>query len=194
VIWLSGDWWFNQEHGRYAGLTVSRDGGQTWEDLRVPMPESAPAHGIPETVSSPAFWNADRGYFTASYTLRDPDGSSPRINTAFFSSKDGGRSWTPRSNVLTGFYAYGKVDVVSPDDLFVACDGKLCASHNGAQTWQMVPLELGFPQEESQGLLDFDFIDPLNGWVLAALPDGQTGLFRTVDRGQSWENLSPILK
>ena len=86
------------------------------------------------------------------------------------------------------------MQILSSKDAFVRCGRNLCATHDGAQTWQTLPDNLNF--DSAQGGPDyvsqFSFVSPTNGWAISG-DSPATTLWRTTDGGLSWTKLAPIL-
>jgi photosystem II stability/assembly factor-like uncharacterized protein len=192
TIWRVGGLWINNEPSRTISLSVSWDAGQTWQDQRVPIPESIPEASLPERESLPVFLNPKEGYFTVTYS---PAGSSrqggPGI-MAFFYTQDGGHSWTARPAVAPVSYFHRLADIVSINDIFVDCGESLCASHDGASSWIVIPSNLLFNSQEGRTLIDFDFVSPSTGYAIVSQPDGSYALYKTSDGGRTWELRPPL--
>ena len=79
------------------------------------------------------------------------------------------------------------VDFVSLQDIFAICGNDLCATHDGAHTWQLLHSNLDF-----DNVPEIDFTSPSIGWAIAT--DGSSyNLWKTIDGGARWTELLPTL-
>ena len=162
-------------------LDVSRDGGRTWADARLPgLVGDVYVNDNP--VAPPVFSGQD-GAFAVIAASTD---SSPMVR--FYRSTDGGRTWVLAAQVHIGESGSTSVAVVDPLHYLVidSHTGQLQATSDGGVTWQPAP---------SSGLgamMRLRFWDPRNGVAVVQMTNGQArpaGLLRTTDGGQSW---SPV--
>ena len=133
------------------------------------------------------------------FSLHMIDASTGWVLTgqAVLRTTDGGVHWknvTPAGTTLTqGSIAdFGTASMAStatpqPDGANI----QILHTVDGGQTWQQATIQMPFPRQIS-------FIDPLHGWVLAAVrpPGGAAepvGVFRTTDGGKTWANVATVL-
>ena len=160
---------------------MSRDGGRTWADARLPgLVGDVYVNDNP--VAPPVFSGQDG----ALAVIAASTDSSPMVR--FYRSTDGGRTWVLAAQVHIGESGSTGVAVVDPLH-YVVIDshtGQLQATSDGGVTWQPAP---------SSGLgavMRLRFWDPRNGVAVVQMTNGQAraaGLLRTTDGGQSW---SPV--
>jgi photosystem II stability/assembly factor-like uncharacterized protein len=162
-------------------LDVSRDGGRTWADARLPgLVGDVFVNDNP--VAPPVFSGKDG----AVAVIAASTDTSPMVR--FYRSSDGGRTWALAAQVQIGESGSTSVAVVDPLH-YVVIDtqtGQLQATSDGGVTWQPAA---------SSGLnaaLALHFWDPGNGAAFVQLTSGQApapGLLRTTDGGRTW---SPV--
>lgn len=163
-------------------LDVSRDGGRTWTDARLPgLIGDIFVNDNP--VAPPVFSGQDG----AVAVIAASTDTSPMVR--FYRSSDGGRTWALAAQVHIGESGSTAVAVVDPLH-YVVIDshtGQLQATSDGGVTWQPAA---------SSGLgaaLRLRFWDPGNGVAVVQMTNGQApaaGLVRTTDSGRTW---SPVV-
>lgn len=162
-------------------LDVSRDGGRTWADARLPgLIGDIFVNDSP--VGPPVFAGQDG----AVAVIAASTDTSPMVR--FYRSSDSGRTWALAAQVHIGESASTGVAVVDPLH-YVVIDshtGQLQATSDGGATWQPAA---------SRGLgaaLRLRFWDPGNGAAVVQMTNGQApaaGLLHTTDGGRTW---SPV--
>ena len=163
-------------------LDVSRDGGGTWTDAR--LPGLVGDIFVNDNPSGPPVFAGQDGAVAVIAASTD---TSPMAR--FYRSSDGGRSWVLAAQVHIG--ESGSTGVAIADPLhYVVIDshtGQLQATSDGGVTWQSAP---------STGLgaaMRLRFWDARNGVAIVQLTNGPSpaaGLLRTTDGGQTW---SPVV-
>jgi photosystem II stability/assembly factor-like uncharacterized protein len=158
-------------------LDVSRDGGRTWLDARLPGlvgDTSASDH----VLAAPTFFGDDG--VVAVGVSGDP--SAIRI----YRTADGGRMWTRLADRGDTIYE-AAIAAPSRRDWLVAARESLSGTNDAGETWQTLPAE-GLPHGIFEGLA---FADPNSGIALVAVGDGEPPrrLYATRDGGRSWNPL-----
>lgn len=163
-------------------LDVSRDGGRTWGDARLPgLVADILVNDNP--VAPPVFSGSDG----AVAVIAASTGTSPIAR--FYRSSNGGHTWVLAAQVHIGESGSTGVAVVDPLH-YVVIDshtGQLQATSDGGVTWQPAA---------SSGLgaaLRLRFWDPGDGAAVVQMTNGQApaaGLLRTTDGGRTW---SPVV-
>lgn len=192
TIWLAGSIWANQDHGLNALLWVSRDAGLSWQELRLPLPDSAPGPAVPDYVSPPSFVSQEQAFLYAHY-FQDSAGPSPQSWLVFFSSLDGGTTWTALPQALAVPSRSILLDFVTAADFFALCLEGLCRSKDGGQTWEAIQSGLPFDPLQNQTLLSLDFVSPQVGWALVSGMEGEQDLFQTTTGGLIWLRLQTFI-
>jgi hypothetical protein len=163
-------------------LDVSRDGGRTWADAR--LPGLVGDIFVNDNPVAPPVFSGQNGAVAVIAASTD---NSPMVR--FYRSSDGGRAWVLAAQVHIGESGSTGVAVVDPLR-YVVIDshtGRFLATSDGGVTWQ---------QSASSGLsaaLRVRFWDVRNGAAVVQTTNGPasaSGLFRTTDAGQSWTPVS----
>jgi BNR/Asp-box repeat. len=160
-------------------LDVSRDGGGTWTDAR--LPGLVGDVKVNDTLVGPPIFTDKHGVVAVI--------ASSTEDVRFYRTTDGGRTWAFASRAPLGQGCSACVAVIDPTH-FVVIDptaGLLEATGDGGATWQQSP---------STGLgaaARIRFWSPLEGAAIVQLTNGPApaaGLFRTTDGGQTWTPVS----
>lgn len=159
-------------------LDVSRDGGRTWTDARLPGLVGS-LFATNTVLAPPAFFGA-----TGIVAVDSEPVAGEELTV--YRSLDGGRTWArassmPNPNGASAFSAFAALD--ARHWLFVAGNG-LLRTGDGGRTWSRLIPE-GLPPE---GITWLHFADPEHGVALES-PGAFTrpaNLFVTADGGASW--------
>jgi photosystem II stability/assembly factor-like uncharacterized protein len=184
-----------------AGLFLSEDGGETWEHVS----------GLREHPSRP-HWMPGGGGLILHAVLPHPDDGN-RIWVAIsaagvFHTADGGRTWQPRnSGTRADFLPEGQnypefgqcvhslvMAPGMPDRLYQQNHCGMYRSEDGGQSWESIeaglPSSFGFPAAVHPRDPASLYLLPLNGDIAGRyVPDGRAAVWRTRDRGDSWQDL-----
>lgn len=158
-------------------LAVSADGGLTWEELELPLPEAAPASPQDGYCRSgtPSPFSTDSGVLVVTCVVV---GGHELIESSFvYSTDDAGESWqirefpggTPRFFDARTVLALGR-------DQFISIDG------GGQWTWLNTVSWVG----------QYSFVDPNIGWAVATRED-EIALVATTSGGRNWEIIEPVI-
>ena len=157
--------------GTNAGIFVSRDGGDTWKPMPIPI---AGAVVVALAFSS----NYPRDGVLLAGTLED----------GVFYSENRGASWQPKSFGLLDatVYSLGFSPNFGHDETaFAGTDTTVYFSYNGARAWKQLP----FPDDAAPALslaVSPNFAEDQTLYVGTETQ----GLYRSIDRGQSWDKLA----
>ena len=159
-------------------LDVSRDGGRTWTDAR--LPGLVGDIFVNDNPVAPPVFSGQEGAVAVIAASTD---TSPMVR--FYRSSDGGRTWVLAAQVHIG--ESGSTGVAVVDALhYVVIDshtGQLQATSDGGVTWQPAT---------SSGLgaaMRLRFWDARNGVAIVQTTNGPppaAGVLRTADGGQKW--------
>ena len=184
-----------------AGLFRSDDGGETWRHL----------DGLRNHPSRPD-WQPGGGGLILHHLLPHPDDGKQlwvAISAAgVFHTADGGESWQPRNRGTRNDYMpegqqypeYGQCVhslVMAPgitNRLYQQNHCGMYRSDDGGLNWDSIeaglPSSFGFPATAHPRDPDTLFLLPLNGDIAGRyVPDGRAAVWRTRDRGDSWQDL-----
>ena len=184
-----------------AGLFRSDDRGETW----------AQVSGLRDHPTRPK-WNPGGAGLILHSLVIDPDDHDRMwvgISAAgVFHTADGGKTWEPRNKgTRSDFMPEGQrypefgqcvhCVVMAPgmsDRLYQQNHCGMYRSEDGGQTWQSVeaglPSSFGFPAAAHPRDPDTLFLIPLNGDIRGRyVPDGKAAVYRTRDRGDTWQAL-----
>ncbi len=184
-----------------ASISITRNGGVTWQQLAMPIPELGPAPTTasagPVTFTSPT---------TGSVFLTVCGHGEAVCRGSFYRTTDGGSTWSATTPILSG----GGVGVLAGTDVAWAPYSCLTScvvsdeypddflfTTNGGHTWSHSTLpagmaEMGIPE-------DFEFVTPRVGFEVNI--DGRDALapatytyFRTSDGGRTWTQFYPRMR
>lgn len=172
-----------------ASLLTTRDGGRTWQSVRLPEPR-----GTQFTVSAPVFFDQRRGAVHVTAQIVEGNMTSPFDYLA--ATADGGLSWHALPASPPAGFAVGYAFLDANDFWVLATDGKgytqaLYRTADAGASWNLATADLPAEIQSYPALI---FIDPNVGFFLA--PSGQPGqpplaVLRTEDGGHTWTDMHP---
>ena len=180
----------SMQPGGSVRVRVSFDLGKTWQAQNLPLPEADA--GALVSPGGTVFFDAGSGFLPVHLIKTNSDGSYPYASQrlAFYHTHDGGASWSLLPGVLDNVAPYAPVQIVSSEDIFVLCGNALCASHDGAHTWQSLASNLDFTQTDQRSIAQLDFLNASTGWALEMENEVAT-LYKTADGGRTWTQIAP---
>ena len=188
LIVTSGD--LASDPGGAVRLSISTDQGQTWKDLKLPLP-GAKYHAYLIAAHAPTFFTPNDGLLPVQMTATTSTSSATAL--AIYASHDGGSSWTALPAVLEDASPFDPAEFVSPLDGFARCGNALCSTNDGALTWQTLPPGLNFDSSAaSDYVFHYEFVSPTTGWAITTDGSAST-LWTTTTNGANWTKLSPTL-
>lgn len=187
-----------------AGIFVSRDGGDHWEEMT----------GLTKHESR-SEWSPGGGGLCCHTILLHPNDKNRMwigiSSVGVFQSDDGGENWTTKNTGLTktveeetqkdvGYCVHRLVlDPTNPDRLFQQNHRGVYRSVDGAGSWERI--EVGLPLNATKSCFGFPIVisphDPDTLFVIPQesdeyrfAPDGQLAVYRTIDAGDTWRRLA----
>ncbi|MDR3575800.1 MAG: YCF48-related protein [Anaerolineaceae bacterium] len=187
----------NEPSGKVRAA-ISFDQGKTWKALDLPFPSAQYADAL-VSPQEPLFFNQNQGLLPVGLEKFNPDNTFAYQVLALYTTQDGGLSWTPILQVLenvSGLMAGQVLQLVSPPGLaWAACGADLCATTDGAQTWQALHANLNFKSLDPDNpfVAQYHFTSATVGW--ASLIDGNNNysLWKSTDGGHTWVKLQSTL-
>ena len=181
-----------------AGLFVTRDGGQHWEEVS----------GLSNHPTR-SEWVPGNGGLCCHSIVLDPDNEKRMwvgiSAVGVFCTQDGGASWEVANDGLEiiiesethkciGSCVHSLIgDPRNPDRLFQQNHRGVYRSLDGAKSWQRIeqgiPNIFGFPMAMSPRDSNTLFIVPQESEEFRFAPGGQPGVSRTTNGGDSWQVL-----
>ena len=196
VVWVGTGENNNQRSVSYGdGIYKSEDGGKSWRNMGLKKSEH-----LARILFDPR--NPDVMYVAAPGPLWSPGG-----DRGLFKSTDAGKTWT---NILKAGDYTGVVDVAmdprNPDVLLAVThqrerkyytlihggpESALHRSTDGGKTW--TKLSQGIPPGELGRIgLAWSAKDPNIVYAQIEANEGRGGIFRSTDRGVTWERRNPF--
>jgi photosystem II stability/assembly factor-like uncharacterized protein len=163
--WVGG----SEPKDGYVWLFATKDGGQTWKQVNLPLPNGYTTSTI--SVDPPEFFGSQDGVMPVTLFINSS-------HWVLYITHDGGQSWTPGSVVDSG----GLISTPTAQDFFIWDGGTLHASHDGGQTWIAITPNINL----SQIIAQLDFVDKDNGWATSMDSNMKVTLYKTNDGGQTW--------
>jgi Sortilin, neurotensin receptor 3, len=179
----------SMEPSGFVSIEVSFDLGNSWEKQNFPLPKGkADALVAPDL---PAFTNNNDGLLPVHLIKMNPDGSYLEQKMVFYSSQDGGKSWSLVPGELDAVPINASIQDNLSQDIFVVGEKNLYTSHDRARTWQSVASDLDFTATNTRSITGLDFVNERTGWVLL-MENEVTNLYQTKDGGAHWTLITPL--
>jgi photosystem II stability/assembly factor-like uncharacterized protein len=178
--WVTG----TRPVGGEVYLFVTHDGGISWEQQSIPLPAGYETYQY--MPQAPIFFGTD-GFLPLMVYL------SGTINFTFYTTQDGGTTWTgdptnANKVIMPGSYAFA--DALNG----WSWDGgtTLYYTTDGAQTWGGMSTSLDLSGRLTQIVFVPGPAGQFTGWALTNVDDAvHSQLYRTTDNGGTWLQLIP---
>jgi photosystem II stability/assembly factor-like uncharacterized protein len=186
-----------------CSLSVTRDGGVTWQLQQLPLPRGLPDGDLGPSAL-PIFFGDQKkeGVLAADYMHQTESEGVDISYTVVYTTHDGGNTWRPATPVKD---AGGIVDFVDAMDGWIwngggnmpgknyPVNGTLRKTEDGGQTWLTIEHDSVLRDCLACGwnIVQLDFVDRDFGWAYLRSGDAQSGcVLQTRDGGKTWGILS----
>jgi photosystem II stability/assembly factor-like uncharacterized protein len=175
--------------GGNADLPETRDGGKTWDTVRLPAPV-----GSQFTFNDPVFFDQNHGIIHV--TAQTFQGNTETPSDYLATTDDGGLTWRALPPLTLPGYAQA-FDFVDPNHFFVllsdvnGASASIYKTVDGGATWSLasgnlVPLSQTYPEVM--------FVDALHGFIDEPgqqIGQGPLSFLATTDGGRTWRDMHP---
>lgn len=156
-------------------LFRSDDGGQTWVNVALALPEGSPESEL--SVLDLKFLSPNDGLLILRKTAETPE-------ILVYRTGDGGNTW---ERLPIAFDGYGVLDAPSAGEMIFYGGDQFQVTNDAGATIRQVAPEIPF----GDSVRDMSFADAQTGWVLFADPSGVNILYKTSDGGATWIQQAP---
>ena len=161
-------------------LYVTHDGGSTWHQQTLPLPQGIPAAQL--LIQPPTFFSATDGLLPVRFSDLT---TSKGIATVIYVTHDGGTTWSSTMPVSAAMSASHFLNMqhgwlTDGTTLFVTSDG--------GQHWIKLTASANFKQ-----FTLLDFVSESTGWAISNQGDSSSILLKTTDGGQTWTQITPVI-
>src|SRR3989475_12049905 len=183
--WITGI--FLQPDGFF--LYVTHDGGRTWRQQNVPLPNELKPdwRGSPQP---PKFFTAQDGILPVIHDILNASGHTIGGLITFYTTHDGGATWTHTAPVRVNVTDRAYQAVADVNHAWVLSGGVLHATSDRGRRWTTMP-----PNPHCADVIQLDFSSSKVGWAVGrkTFKAGGTPTFpfllKTLDGGRTWSPL-----
>lgn len=166
--------------GSTAFLYVTHDGGRTWGEQSLPVP-SGWAPSWMARPWSPKFFTAKDGIFPVFYVLFNDSREQTGVLAAFYTTRDGGTTWTP-TKPLSIADRDDPYSIVDMEHGWVSDGDALFATSDGGRNWTTLQ-----PAGPFADVKQLEFVSSQIGWALRRI---SPYLIKTLDGGRTWTSVA----
>lgn len=161
-------WVTAEDRGPGGGrLYKTTDGGATWHKHEVLIPEAYKSHSL--NIYPPKFFSATDAILPVTFV--------PGYETIFYTSKDGGATWTPTTPVKATITSTAvNSDFVDAQHGWTTDGESIYATQDGGHEWTEYPAPSSF-----RSVKQLQFLTTKLGWAVT-----EDGLVTTEDGGRTW--------
>jgi photosystem II stability/assembly factor-like uncharacterized protein len=160
-----------------AWLYVTHDGGSTWQQQSLLMPQGVPSARL--SILSPTFFSAADGILPITFSNVTTDSD---IAIDIYATHDGGRTWQSTAPVSAALRILGFADMQH----WWATDGTmLYSTGDGGNHWIKIS-----PGENFKNIAQLDFVSDKVGWAISSTALDSSSLLKTVDGGRTWTTIA----
>jgi len=160
-----------------AWLYVTHDGGATWQQQSLLMPQGVPSARL--LILSPTFFSAADGILPITFSNVTTDSG---IATAIYATRDGGKTWQSTTPIPAAFRILSFADTQH----WWATDGTmLYSTGDGGNHWVKIS-----PGGNFKNIIQLDFVSDKVGWAISSTALDSSSLLKTVDGGRTWTTIS----
>jgi photosystem II stability/assembly factor-like uncharacterized protein len=156
-----------------ALLSVTHDGGSTWQPQALLLPLGVPSARF--MVLTPSFFSSANGILPVIFSDVATDRA---IATAIYTTHDGGKTWQRTTHVSAALPLLSFADTQHG---WAANGTTLYRTSNGGISWQHLS-----PNASFENIAALDFVSDTLGWAISSAPSNVSTLLKTVDGGRTW--------
>jgi photosystem II stability/assembly factor-like uncharacterized protein len=176
-------------------LSITRDGGLTWQVQTLPLTSSL-HDGRIEPIGLPHFFQMGGKDGIVGAEFWPADNGSTNFYTVIYNTHDSGLNWQPTTPVKSR----GVWDFISAQKGWLwsveahttgstaPVKGTLYRTDDGGTSWKPVQAEKNLEEYLTHGedIVQLDFVDDEYGWAIARDRHNLTQLLQTMDSGKTW--------
>ena len=177
--WITGDASASQGASSLPPLTVTHDGGATWQAQALPsLPAIGASDGGLATSTPPVF-------FGNNAVMPVERENASQVNIVLYTSADGGKSWSVSTPLIVPTTTPPSVYVVDPQHAWATIGDSVYATANAGRTWSIV--------SHVASIGNISFVNDTTGWAIgnpASQTSNQIILDKTTDGGVTWQKIN----
>jgi photosystem II stability/assembly factor-like uncharacterized protein len=163
-----------------AWLYVTHDGGSTWHQQTLPMPQGVSSAQL--SILAPTFFSATDGILPVSFA----DIATKRgIAIIIYMTHDGGKTWRSTMPVFVALSASHFLDMQHG---WLTDGATLFVTSDSGQHWAKLASSANFKR-----VTLLDFVSATTGWAIGNRGNGSVILLKTSDGGQTWRQITPLI-
>jgi photosystem II stability/assembly factor-like uncharacterized protein len=154
------------------------DGGHTWTQADLPLPEGAQNFELGIDEGQLKFVSTTDGFIAVRM-------SGESTQTAVYVTTNSGGTWTLMPTILD---SAGESEFLSAQEAIIYDGEQFHVTHDAARTWVIVAPDILF----GETFANMEFVNTMSGWVITLDPTtNHRSLYRTSDGGATWFPVIP---